>query len=309
MRARHLPLIVVVVALFGCAEQAPSMGAGPELEALLPEPSSLEGWRIAEGPSSYTPDSLWEYLDGGAPQYTAYGLERMLHVRYQLGNDPLASVTADVYDMGSDLGAFGIYSSIRPTTVAVRSWGADGYSSGTVAAAWKGKVFVHATADDDQPELIEMLEGLMSHIFEGAVGAVSPPTILRPLPPEGLVPQSQRYVATDLLGHAALGGGVLASYEIDGRRGKLFFSELESDVAAAEALTALRRERERWADVVDQDTAAGRTGFRFQEPDAGTGTVVRAGKYVAGVQGDLTFEEQEDLLERLAGRLSLSSGR
>ena len=27
-------------------------------------------------------------------------------------NDPLASVTADVYDMGSELGAFGIYSSI-----------------------------------------------------------------------------------------------------------------------------------------------------------------------------------------------------
>lgn len=303
MRARHLLRVLAVVALLGCAGEDPSSRAGAELESLLPEPSSLEGWSVAEGPSSYTPDNLWEYLDGGAPQYLAYGLEQMVHVRYQLGDDPLASVTADVYDMGSDLGAFGIYGSVRPSGAEIRPWGAEGYRSGNVAAAWKGAVFAHVAADDDRPELIGMLEDLMSHILGGIVGGVSPPAILSPLPAEGLVPQSERYVATDLLGHAALGGGVLASYEIDGRRGELFFSELESDADAGEALMALQAEWERWAEIVVQDPPAGGDGFRFREPEGGAGSVIRTGRWVAGVHGDLPFEAQEDLLERLASRL------
>jgi len=298
VKARHLWRVAVLIALVACAQEKPPGPAGVELEGLLPEASSLEGWRIAEGPTSYTPDTLWEYLDGGAPRYEAYGFERMIHSRYQLGDDPLSSVIADVYDMGSELGAFGIYSSIRPPDATFQSWGAEGYRSGTVAAAWRGQVFVHVVADDERPELIEMTQILVAHVCDEVTGSVSPPTILQPLPPDGLVPHSERYEATDLLGHAALRGGVLATYEVGGSRGELFFSELENEAEAEEALQAFRREEERWAEVADAPD-----GFRFQDPGAGSGTVLRAGRFVAGVHGDLSFEAQEGLLERLIERL------
>ncbi len=147
---------------------------------------------MAEGPSSFSPDTLWEYLNGGAPRYEAYGFERLVHSRYQLGEDPLASVIADVYDMGSALGAFGIYRSIRPSDAVVRTWGAEGYRSGTVAAAWKGAVFVHAAADDERPELIEAMEMIVSRVCDRADGGLMPPPILDSLPPKGLVPYSER---------------------------------------------------------------------------------------------------------------------
>ena len=224
MKIRHLWGFAVLAAVVACAQEKLPTGAESELENLLPEASSLEGWHLTEGPSSFVPDGLWEYLNGGAPRYQAYGFERLVHSRYQLGDDPLASVIADVYDMGSELGAFGIYRSIRPSDAVVRTWGAEGYRSGTVAAAWKGTVFVHAAADDERPELTETMELLVSQICDGVAGGISPPTILPPLPQEGLVPRSERYVASDLLGHAALGGGVVATYEVDGHRGDLFFS-------------------------------------------------------------------------------------
>ena len=298
MKARHLWCFAVLTALVACAQGNPPGPAGVELEGLLPEASSLEGWRIVEGPTSYTPDTLWEYLDGGAPRYEAYGFERMIHSRYQLGNDSLASVTADVYDMGSELGAFGIYSSIRSPDATFHSWGAEGYRFGTVVAAWKGRVFAHVAADDERPELIEMMQLLAAHVCDEVTGPVTPPTILQHLPPEDLVPHSERYEATDLLGHAALEGGVLATYEIDGRRGELFFSELESEAAAQRALEAFRSEKERWAEVADAPA-----GFRFQEPGSGSGTVLRSGRFVIGVHGDLSFEAQAELLKRLAERL------
>lgn len=303
MKLRYMWCVVALGGVLGCGQQESSQPADRELEALLPELSSRAQWSISEGPVSHTPDNLWEYLDGGAPQYLAYGFEKMIHIRYQLGDDPLASIAADVYDMGSELGAFGIYSSIRPPTAAIRSWGAEGYRSGAVAAGWKGTVFVHVAADDDRPELIEMLEGLMSEILDRVVGSDSPPPVLRPLPPDGLVPHSERYVAADLHGHAALGGGVLAIYEIDGRRSELFFSELESETAAAAALTTVRSERERWTEEVMDHAAAGEAGFRFEDPGAGSGLVVRSGRYVAGVQGDLPLAAQEALLASLTARL------
>jgi hypothetical protein len=170
-----------------------------------------------------------------------------------------------------------------------------------VAAAWKGAVFVHAAADDDRPELVETLELLVSHVCNGVTGGILLPTILHSLPPESLVPYSERYVASDLLGHAALGGGVVATYEIDGLRGELFFSELENDAVAQQVLDSYRREKERWA--VTADLRDGPVGFRFQDQGSGSGTVLQAGHFVAGVHGDLPFEAQDDLLERLFDRL------
>jgi len=301
LKARALCGVAALACVISCGQQVPPERATLELETLLPESSTLEGWSVAEGPSSYAPDSLWEYLNGGAPRYQAYGFERLVHTRYQLGDDPLASVTADVYDMGSELGAFGIYRSIRPSDAVVRTWGAEGYRSGTVAAAWKGGVFVHAAADDDRPELVETLELLVSHVCSGVPGSGSLPTVLGPLPPESLVPYSERYVATDLRGHAAFGEGVVATYEIEGLRGELFFSELESEAGARQALLSYRREKERWAEI--SDLLDGSPGFRFQDQGSGSGTVLQAGRFVAGVDGDLSFEAQDDLLERLFARL------
>jgi len=297
LKAKALCGVVALVCVISCGREDPPAGADLELERLLAT-VSLGEWVIAEGPIPFTPDTLWEYLNGGAPRYEAYGFERLVHVRYQLGDDPLASVIADVYDMGSELGAFGIYRSIRPSDAVVQTWGAEGFRSGAVAAAWKGAIFVHAAADDERPELIEAMEMIVSRVSDAVNGGVFPPTILDPLPPEGLVPYSERYVASDLLGLAALGDGVVATYEIDGHRGELFFSKLESEDVAQQVLESYRREKERWAEVADVPA-----GFRFQDQGSGSGTVLHAGRFVAGIHGDLSFEAQDDLLERLIARL------
>jgi len=298
LKAKALCGVAALFCVFGCGQEVPPELATLELETLLPEPSSLEGWQVAEGPSSLVPDNLWEYLNGGAPRYEDYGFQRLLHIRYQRGEDPLASVVVDVYDMGTELGAFGIYRSIRPSEAVVRTWGAEGYRSGTVAAAWKGSVFVHVASDDNRPELIEAMEMLVSRICEEAKGGVVPPPILNPLPPEGRVPYSERFVASDLLGHAAFGGGVVATYEIDGRFAELFFSELESRGAAETALATYRSEMERWAKVADEPN-----GFRFVSTGPVYGIVVTSGHFVAGASGGLPLENQKEVLEGLIARL------
>ena len=298
-------LLCATALTFACAggpSEVPVV-AGSDLGELLPSASVLDGWTVAEGPVEHSPEGLWEYLNGGAPLYLGYGFRRLAHVRYQLGDDELASITLDVFDMGSELGAFGIYSSGRPPGVEFKQWGAEGYRSGYLAAAWKGSHYVHAEADDDRTALIERLESLVAAVCDEITGDSALPEVIGWLPAEGLVAHSERYIAEDLLGHSFLPGGVLADYEIYGHKVQLFFSDLERAEAADEAIAQLRDHRSKWSEIIEEPPEVGADGYRFTHPGLGSGSVVRIGRFVAGVQSEAPFEDQDDLLDKLAGGL------
>jgi hypothetical protein len=277
--------------------------ASPSIASLVPTAAFVQGWTVAEGPLTFRPDTLYEYLDGGAPRYVDYGFREAVHIRYAYGGDAQAAVTLDIYDMGGALGAFGIYSSARPPGVEARPWGAEGYRFETVAAAWKGPVYVHVQADDERPALVGMAERLAADVTGRAPGQSEAPAILRPLPPGGRVPGSERYVARDLLGHAFLPGGVMATYAVEGGEARLYFRELKDAAAAAAALDRLRAHDSQGGATVRDVRSSGASGFRHQHPTWGSGIVVKAGRYLAGVQGDVPDEAQRRLLDSLVARL------
>ena len=298
-------MVAALVAGCGSGEEPPVGETG--LADLLPAVSSMDGWQVADGPTTYDSESLFEYLNGGAPLYLDFGFQNMVHARYQLGDDSLSSVTLDIYDMGSDLGAFGLYRSARLPEAEGRDWGAEGYRSGAVAAAWKGSISIHAQADDDRPELIEAMESLVAQIAKSVVGGTSPPQIINVFPHDGLVPRSERIIAKDLMSHAFLPGGVLATYEVAGDDGTLFFSDLAGEAAVAEAMAGLRAHHEQWGEIGNDIDSIGDGGFRFSDPGLGSGAVVSTGSYVVGVHGGLPTEVQTDLLGRLVDSLSSAS--
>ena len=304
----RLQCVVVASALvIGCGSgEEPTVG-GTGLAELLPVASSMNGWQIADGPTDYDSETLYEYLNGGAPLYLDFGFQRLVHVRYQFGGSFLSSVTLDIYDMGSELGAFGLYRSGRPIGAEVRDWGAEGYRSGTVAAAWKGSISIQGEADEDRPELIEAMEGLVAKVANSVDGGTSIPQIIDLLPRDGLVPWSERIVAEDLMSHAFLPGGVLATYRVAGDEGTMFFSDLEGEPAVTEAMAELRAHHEQWGEIVDDIDSIGDGGFRFSDPGLGSGGVVSTGFFVVGVHGDLPSEVQMDLLGRLVESLSYAS--
>lgn len=308
MTARTL-ILASIFGLAGCAGDGPITTATPPTTRLLPAASELAGWTVAEGPTEYSPDTLYEYLNGGAERYQTHGFRRLLHIRYQLGEDPLACVTLDVYDMGSELGAFGIYSAGRTPSCEPRPWGAEGYRTATIAAAYKGSTFVHGEADDDRRELLAVLEDLVARVADGVPGSTSPPSILAPLPTTYRVAGSERYVPADLLGHSFLPGGVLATYEIGGRRAELFFTDLGTEARAIDATTALRAHFDARGAIEEGDSPIGDGGFRTSNPVFGQGSVVRSGSLIAGIHGDPSVDEGEDILRQLIAEVTEATAR
>jgi hypothetical protein len=174
-----------------------------------------------------------------------------------------------------------------------------------VAAAWRGSLYVHGEADDDRAELTATLTALIEQVCDRAPGVDALPAFLEPLPAEGMVPQSERWFAADLLGHAFLPGGVTATYRLDGREARLFYSELGSGQAAARALAMLRDEWVRRTTVTEL-LSPGRGGFRYSAGELGSGSAVAFGRFIAGVHcddADLPADAQQRLLAALADGL------
>jgi hypothetical protein len=301
MRRWIVPALAAASLILGCP--APQ---DVDLAALLPEETALGEWTIAEGPVEFGPEDLYDYLNGAAERYLSYGFVRALHLRYEFGGDDRSGITLDLYDMGSDLGAFGIYSMGRRPDSLASDWGTDGSAGGNAAQAFQGRIFVHGVADYDEPSAVSALHGMIRDVTGKITGENSWPAVLDPLPDHGLVPRSEQYVATDLLGHAFLPGGVLARYRLDGHEARLFFSDLGSAARAREAVALLEDRRAKRIDV-QSTPSPGAGGFSYSDPEAGSGTVISAGRFVVGIHSDtpnLPAESQNRLLGDLLRELT-----
>jgi len=277
-------------------------GEGEGVSALIP-PAPLPGWARVEGPVEYDPDTLFEYIDGAARMYHAFGFTRLAHARYARTDGGGTPVTLDVYRMEDALGAYGIYTNTRPIEAEPRAWGAEGYLLDRVAAAWRGAFYVHAKAEVDSEETAVMLERLVAGVAAAAPGDPSLPAMAGLLPREGFVRNSDRWVANDLLGHAFLPGGCLAEYAVNGGEYLLFLSDAGSASAARAAIDALRAYEQEDGQVLGEESRLGEGGIRAVDPGLGQGIVVREGRYVAGVWGGPPEEAAQRILLGLLVRL------
>ncbi len=274
-----------------------------ELADLVPD-ADRSGWEMAEESAEYFPESLYEYLNGGAPQYLSFGFQKLINTRYVYQGDDLRSVTLDLFEMQSPLGAYGIYSSGRPRTASVHDWGVEGYRSGTIAAAWNGNEYVHGSADENDPVLIELLDRVIAHAVGAVPGEPQMPWMVKVLPSADRIPFSDRYVGKDLLGHSFLPGGVLAEYNLgEGAEGLLFVSDLIAPPKAKKAFDRLFEYESERGKVVGQSAIEGTRLRWVEDPGLGQGAFAQFDRFVIGLWGSPDTPAVRTLLTELIRNL------
>jgi hypothetical protein len=274
---------LALVALPPAASAAEEIDPDPaRLIADLPAP---ELWEPAGPPSIYDGETLYEYIDGAARLYREHGFTRLAHLDWSHTGEGGAGIDLDVYHMGSVLGAYGIYGNTRPLDAEKRSWGAEGYLHGGVAAAWKGPVYVRAKVDSAMTNADPALAGMVTTILQRVPGEPEFPRLLRLLPEEHRVANSDRYVPRDLLGHAFLPGGFLADYEIDEEAYRLFLFEKRTEEEALAAWSNLQEQQRRSDGDPRKVKGLGDAAFRATDAALGPLLVARRGSLVAGVYG------------------------
>ena len=71
----------------------------------------VAGWKPEGGAKTYDSESLWEYINGAAELFLAYGFQE-LRVR-DLGSGELV-MTVSIYDQGTSLNAYGVFDTESP---------------------------------------------------------------------------------------------------------------------------------------------------------------------------------------------------
>ena len=62
-------------------------------------PSEINGWKTDAKDGAYDRSNLYDYIDGGAEVYLAYGYKEAFARRFTRADQP--AITADLFDMGS----------------------------------------------------------------------------------------------------------------------------------------------------------------------------------------------------------------
>jgi hypothetical protein len=179
--------------------------------------------------SLYKPDSLYQYIDGGADVYLLYNFQLLLHQEFKAG---AADFTADVYDMGKPEDAFGIYSAERSPKYNYIPVGAEGYRSKGVLNFFQDHYYVKLSGSGTSvdAQLDQFARALSTRIG----GSRTAPPLLLKLPQLHRVRHSEQYIRKDPLGHAFLAPAYVVTYTSAPKESKLLVS-VANDAPGAQA--------------------------------------------------------------------------
>jgi hypothetical protein len=228
---------ILLCALFLLVLSLAASAAGPSWP--FPDLNQLKGWKPVGDPATYTRDTLYEYIDGDAETFFAYGFQGLAVAKYANAAQKL-SLTIDLYDMGKPLNAFGVYANGRSPDVQFADVGAQAYFGESSLDFWKGKFYVHIYSKQDAPSVKDALLAFGRNVAGRIEGAVGDPSETQLLPSEGRLQNSAKYQPQNALGQSFIPNALIADYDLGAAKAQLVVAQLPSDVEAKKALSKLR---------------------------------------------------------------------
>ena len=254
----------------------PADASQKQIQSLLSAP--LPGKMAPEeAPAFYKPDSLYQYIDGGADVYLLYDFRALLHQNFKSGG---AEVTADVYDMGKREDAYGMYAAERSSKYKFLPIGVEGYRSKGILNFVQDHYYVKLQATGANADAL--LDPLARTVSERIGGARTRPALLQKLPPEHKVEHSDQYVRKDPMGHAFLAPAYVATYSWGSQEGKLLVSVAADAAAAKTRLDQLAKHLKQTGTCADAKEL-GEGGIRGKNSFEGSWIARTQGRYVVAL--------------------------
>ncbi len=150
----------------------------------------IPGWVRTGEPRTFARETLYGYIDGGAEIVLQYGFRRLVVIEFRSKSK---EIFLEIYEMESGEAAFGLYSTKveggedRSERIAAAHWISPGQANFV-----KGPYLVNILAPDSTVEEIEEIAAALEPRVPGR--ATERPSGVGWLPPEGLVPGSERYI-------------------------------------------------------------------------------------------------------------------
>ena len=189
----YFVMVVLMFASFGVVKGKEK----PQMNNEVSLPSEIAGWKWDGKEMMYDSKSVFQYMDGAAELYLAYGFRNLRVRRFEKPNQP--PITLELYDMASPENAYGVFSFERQDEPVGIGQGSE--FGGGLLRFWKGNYFVSIYADgegpDVQPAVLKIGEAVSLQIRVTG----SEPKLIGFFPGKdyGLVDKSVRYIKSHVL--------------------------------------------------------------------------------------------------------------
>ena len=202
-----------------------------DLAKLFPD---VAGWRKKGAVETFSAENLYKYIDGAAENFLNYDFKQLAVQNY--ANDQGQALSAEIYFYGTAENAFGIYSSEKPIAGNYLELGSQGYAEAGILNFICSACYVKLSGFGLGGNGQEVLEAL-GRAIAGAIGnKTALPKLLQAFPGPGKIPNSERFILNNFMGHDFLHVVYVADYLVHGQNFQLFIIRAANEAAARAVL-------------------------------------------------------------------------
>lgn len=195
----------------------------------------LKGYKKITNYPVYLPENLWDFIDGAADIYLAYGFVDLHVAEYKKGKNV---IKLEIYKQADNTMAFGIYSTERSPTFRFLNLGAQGYITDGAINFFKGKYYVKIRTYSKVESTLKSAEILASHVAEMLTGGAEMPSALTLFPETGKKKNEETYINESVLGHKFLNKAYKANYESGNDQFSIYIMENSTPLEARKSVEA-----------------------------------------------------------------------
>ena len=188
-------------------------------ELLFP---NLSGYKVKTGYPVFTPENLWDYIDGAADKYLEYGFADLHVAEYKKGR---SIIKCEIYKLKDHTMAFGIYSMERSPSFRFINLGAQGYIADGAVNFFKGSYYVKIRTYSKKEKVLRAEETLAQKVEVMLIGESLMPSMLAQFPAEGKKLNEESYINEDVLGHSFLTKAFRTPYQAGNDSFSIYISE------------------------------------------------------------------------------------
>lgn len=207
-------------------------GSATAQEFALP---GLEGFKKTTNYPVFGPENLWDFINGAADTYLAYGFVDLHVAEYKKGKNV---IKLEIYRHSDNTMAFGIYSTERSPSFRFMNLGAQGYIADGAINFFKGNYYVKIRTYSKSEKTLQSTESLALRVANMLEGGSEMPAVLSKFPEIGRKMNEETYINESVLGHKFLNKAYKAIYEIGSDNFSIFIMENSSTEEARKSVEA-----------------------------------------------------------------------
>ncbi|MCJ7618226.1 MAG: hypothetical protein MUO43_16985, partial [Desulfobacterales bacterium] len=211
-----------------------------------------KGWEIFDKVKQFTPQNLYDQIDGRAEFFLAYDFIRMTFASFINNANEGQFIDLSIYDMGSSTNAFGVFSGERSPGETPIQLGRKGYSSDANYYIWKGRYYIRIIASESTDEFKKIGMDLARKVTGFLVDAGDSVWGLSALPRVDRVPGSAQYVKVDAMGLDFMRDTYMARYRIGNATVTAFLSRWDTPETAKAVVSRYKDYTRKYGEGVDR---------------------------------------------------------